>query len=73
MQQDIKKGCERDIMLVDNRLRTIEEKNVDNRRFSNYNKFCSFSDWSKIFKRGIDSTTNFEYNNRKIVCPHGYN
>ena len=24
--KDIKKGCERDIMLVDNRLRTIEKK-----------------------------------------------
>ena len=63
---DIKKGCERDIMLVDNRLRTIE-KNVDNRRFFDYHKFHSFSDWSKIFKRCIDSTANFEYNTNKVT------
>ena len=36
---EIKKGCERDIRLVDNRLRVIEKKDVEHCRCSHYNIF----------------------------------
>ena len=64
---DIKKGCERDILLVDKRLRDDREEDVDNRRCTDHNQFCSVSYWSEIFERNVDSSTTIEYNNRKVI------
>ena len=63
---EIKKGCERDIRLVDQRLRMMEKKNVDNRRCINCDQFCSISYWTKIYEF-IDSTTTIEYNTDKVI------
>ena len=52
---DIKKGCERDIMLVDNRLRTIEKK-MWTIAGLDCDKFCRVSYWTKNFKRCVDTT-----------------
>ncbi len=63
---DIKKGCERDILLVDKRLRTIEKKMWTIAGVTDYNQFCSVSYRSEI-RKIIDSSTTIEYNNRKVI------
>ena len=54
-------------MLVDNRLRTIEKKMWTIAGSLTIISFHSISDWSKIFKRCVDSTTNFGYNTNKVT------
>ena len=62
----IKKGCERDIRLVDNRLRVIEKKMWT---IAGALTIISFvvSPVGQRFVRVIDSTTSIEYNTNKIV------
>ena len=62
---EIKKGCERDI-LSRSTSSYDGEKDVDDCRFFNYHKFCSITNRSKICKR-IDSTTTSEYNTSKVI------
>ena len=64
---DIKKGCERDIMLVDNRLRVIEKKMWTIAGALTIISFHSITDWSKSFKKCVDSTTKFGYNTNKVT------
>ena len=55
---DIKKGCERDIRLVDNRLRTIEKKMWTIAGALTIISFVVSPDWSKIFKRSLTPPHN---------------
>ena len=63
---DIKKGCERDILLVDKRLRTIEKKMWTIAGALTVISFCSLSYRSEICKI-IDSTTTIRYNASKVI------
>ena len=63
---DIKKGCERDIMLVDKRLRTIEKK-----MWSIFGalSIISFivSHWPEVYKTIVDTSNTNKYNKFTVV------
>ena len=63
---DIKKGCERDIMLVDNRLRTIEKKMWTIAGSLTIISFIVSPIGQRFLKRSVDSTANFGYNTNKV-------
>ena len=57
---DIKKGCERDILLVDKTSKDDREEDVDNCWCIDSDQFHCVTNWPKIFKRCIDTTTTIE-------------